>query len=1085
MKNTKFKKVLPGLLAAGLACNASALPIMANSNGTAKNADEDENLTTATGVQLSKTATLEEDGTYTINLEAYATGKVESTTITKTQGVPCDIVMVLDQSGSMAESFGDGTSTTKKKALINAVNTFVDNVYADATSIEGQVIDHKIALVGFAGNKSGTTITYQNTGILSGSIKTVDYSDAMKYNGNNAYVKNALVSVSENGQKNPALNTASRRIQASGATYSNYGLELANVILNNRTQTTYTKEDGTEAARKKIVLFFTDGAPGHNPGTTFGEDSINFANKAITESDKLKAGGATVYSIAVLNGADPAANYIFTVNDHWLLGKRYSTFEQASNAYLHFISSNYTKATDMETSNGKAKDRNGYYVTATDSESLKAIFEHISSDINQSTTTSATELDQTAVIKDVIGEGFVLPKDAAITVKTADYKGKNASVKWSEPKAFNAVIERKPGENGLDEVNVSGFNYKENYVTDGVDEKTPSGKKVMVEIKGVYATDEAVKNASVKTNGNESGIYSKDEKTQEYGLFAHFERPKTIITNKLYVLDYAVLKNLSASDWKASTVIAAAKDMTSSKNNAAATEYGKLTAAENGLNYRPTTMQWNGFDTFYAFGTTNDEEILKNSANSNGYLWSKVSVLPANNVYYEDDFVTSEDNGTVGIVYTNGGYKAGYDENNSATSGNWEVVTDDEAHQDVNGQEGNSNNHGWIDDLATNNGFTGGSATAVTVGDGNGIAKAQFTVTGTGFDVYSRTNISTGNVTVQVKNAEGTVAYSKSMTINNRAESADYFHIPTVHFEFDEYGTYNVTLQVNRSGAKEYDENGNLVNAKQSTYYIDGIRVYNPIKNLEGNQTVIDAYGNEINANFISLRQHLIGAEASASLAADENGVDPTTASAFYIDKHDGSTSDLAVYKELGPKNEIYVEKGKKVVLKVEEVAGAKYQVGLKTPTGTANVKLSNGTENTTALAVNSATDMFYEVKSNNGYITIENTDDENDTILSITKLKITNAGQVSTKIMPASLPEVTAAAVTFDALPTVTYNTDNSISGDDEVVTNPDTDVVIDEGSNGNENDGSGNNNGSNDKKNFFETLFGGLSAFSAPKEK
>ena len=53
------------------------------------------------GMHLSKTARLEDDGTYTINLEAYATGKT-TTTITK-EAVPLDIVLVLDQSGSMSD----------------------------------------------------------------------------------------------------------------------------------------------------------------------------------------------------------------------------------------------------------------------------------------------------------------------------------------------------------------------------------------------------------------------------------------------------------------------------------------------------------------------------------------------------------------------------------------------------------------------------------------------------------------------------------------------------------------------------------------------------------------------------------------------------------------------------------------------------------------------------------------------------------------------------------------------------------------------------------------------------------------------
>ena len=54
------------------------------------------------GMEISKTATPNENGTYTITLEAYATGEKISTEVTK--DVPTDIVLVLDQSGSMTNS---------------------------------------------------------------------------------------------------------------------------------------------------------------------------------------------------------------------------------------------------------------------------------------------------------------------------------------------------------------------------------------------------------------------------------------------------------------------------------------------------------------------------------------------------------------------------------------------------------------------------------------------------------------------------------------------------------------------------------------------------------------------------------------------------------------------------------------------------------------------------------------------------------------------------------------------------------------------------------------------------------------------
>lgn len=56
------------------------------------------------GMKISKTATANGDGTYTITLEAFATG--EKTTTTQTKDVPTDIILVLDQSGSMTEDIG-------------------------------------------------------------------------------------------------------------------------------------------------------------------------------------------------------------------------------------------------------------------------------------------------------------------------------------------------------------------------------------------------------------------------------------------------------------------------------------------------------------------------------------------------------------------------------------------------------------------------------------------------------------------------------------------------------------------------------------------------------------------------------------------------------------------------------------------------------------------------------------------------------------------------------------------------------------------------------------------------------------------
>lgn len=56
------------------------------------------------GMMISKTATANPDGSYTITLEAFATGAQTTTTVS--EDVPTDIILVLDQSGSMENDIG-------------------------------------------------------------------------------------------------------------------------------------------------------------------------------------------------------------------------------------------------------------------------------------------------------------------------------------------------------------------------------------------------------------------------------------------------------------------------------------------------------------------------------------------------------------------------------------------------------------------------------------------------------------------------------------------------------------------------------------------------------------------------------------------------------------------------------------------------------------------------------------------------------------------------------------------------------------------------------------------------------------------
>lgn len=96
-----FTNVAPFVQANAQAANGPArAPLRASANAAATQAADN-------GVVTSKTAKANDDGTYTITLEAYATGSKVITEIQK--DVPTDIVLVLDQSGSMDDPMGTVT----------------------------------------------------------------------------------------------------------------------------------------------------------------------------------------------------------------------------------------------------------------------------------------------------------------------------------------------------------------------------------------------------------------------------------------------------------------------------------------------------------------------------------------------------------------------------------------------------------------------------------------------------------------------------------------------------------------------------------------------------------------------------------------------------------------------------------------------------------------------------------------------------------------------------------------------------------------------------------------------------------------
>ncbi len=251
--------------------------------------------------------------------------------LTVTVTTPLDIVMVLDASGSMDHEMGGGDPTKRIDALESAASSFIDAIAKQNEGIEGVDRQHKVAIVKFAGKTSNNigNDTYRDGG------HTYNYTQVMK----------GLTDCSGGNVK--ALKHRIAQIAPAGATRADNGLQLAEGITSGR------------ADAKKIVVFFTDGTP-----TKVDMFDSDVANDAVTSAKKMKDSKATIYTIGIFSGANPADD-----------PSKKSTSDV--NKFMHAVSSNYPNATAWDTHGARAENSD-YYKSATNAEELKKVFDDIS-----------------------------------------------------------------------------------------------------------------------------------------------------------------------------------------------------------------------------------------------------------------------------------------------------------------------------------------------------------------------------------------------------------------------------------------------------------------------------------------------------------------------------------------------------------------------------------------------------------------------------------------------------------------------------------------------------------------------------------
>lgn len=369
-------------------------------------------------------------------------------------------------------------SVSRLNALKTAVSDFADSVKTKAAGQDGEIgtsddVNHRVAVVGFAtGNRSTDGHpSYENTEVFIGA-------DQYNYNSNaSSYYTDALQDMNTTVGYNNVI-ASKNALAARGATYPNYGLEMAKGILDAN-----PVQQGEK--RNRVVILFTDGTPGWS-----GYDS-EVAGAAVTQASALKNAGVTVYSVGIFEGADATS-----------AGIADGASNRQANQFMQNVSSN----------NGTPRNPS-YYLSASDADTLNSIFQQISGQIEEGG--SSTTLDEQSVVKDIISPSFQLPTGATaadITLETYAYGEGDSWTKNNSAMGATAVV------NG-DTVDVTGFDFAQNWcgteTTNG--NKTYRGNKLVISFK-VEPKSGFLGGNNVPTNTS-AGIYENSSATDPVFTF--------------------------------------------------------------------------------------------------------------------------------------------------------------------------------------------------------------------------------------------------------------------------------------------------------------------------------------------------------------------------------------------------------------------------------------------------------------------------------------------------------------------------------------------------------------------------------------
>ena len=438
---------------------------------------------------------------------------------------------------------------------------------------------------------------------------------------------------------------------------------------------------------------------------------------------------------------------------------------------------------------------------------------------------------------------------------------------------------------------------------------------------------------------------------------------------------------------------------------------------KNNLKYGTVVVKPDRYNTTLTYTRTADKTIdgaetivldVQYTMGSNKVTLEKtLTIIPASNVYYEDSLAAFTD-----------GTGAAKDAKWSIVGNNGNAATEKTGVYQALQELGKGNNrtpYGYDDKYNKENSsmLSMGTAHKVTV-TADMLAKwddttsawptAQFTFKGTGFDIISLTDNTSGAIVVDVYNGNSTDDQNlkDSYLVNNyygykQDENGNWvvaaekdknalYQIPVMKVTGLGYGEYTAVIRVfyNSFFDKNYSEENNN---NQYSFWLDAVRIYDPMGEYAGYTADNEGY-----PQYIKLHDEVVKEKATPNV------------NALFIDGKENAT--ITEYANYGPNNEVYLMNGQAITFKIPQNANVdSIQIGAKAPDGKPAQMAVNADE---PVEISTATEMYYKINVNvstaDQTVVIAN---KNGTgILSLTNLKITY------KTKPAENEKVTLAAL-------------------------------------------------------------------------